>query len=181
MRIHRKRLQSHLRRGGLIAYATESCFGLGCDPRNPLALKRLLRLKRRPARKGLIVIADAPHRLCGLVQLDALHRVDNLDDYWPGPYTLLLPKGKAAPRLLTGKHNKLAVRIPGLRSARELSRLAGMALVSTSANRAGKVSIKHARECRRQFGDKVWVIPGLTGGRKQPSTILDLDKGLRLR
>ncbi|MBM4190566.1 MAG: Sua5/YciO/YrdC/YwlC family protein, partial [Betaproteobacteria bacterium] len=51
-------LQHHLRHGGVIAYATESCFGLGCDPRNRVAVQRLLRLKGRPQAKGLILIAS---------------------------------------------------------------------------------------------------------------------------
>jgi tRNA A37 threonylcarbamoyladenosine synthetase subunit TsaC/SUA5/YrdC len=56
-----RRIAAHLRRGGLIAYPTESCYGLGCDPDNRTAVLRLLKLKRRPQRKGLILIA-AHHR-----------------------------------------------------------------------------------------------------------------------
>ena len=56
-------LRAHLRRGGLIAYPTESCYGVGCDPRNPRALKRLIRLKGRSAAKGMLLIADRFRRL----------------------------------------------------------------------------------------------------------------------
>ena len=57
MHIPYRRIAAHLRRGGLIAYPTESCYGLGCDPDNRTAVQRLLRLKQRPQHKGLILIA----------------------------------------------------------------------------------------------------------------------------
>lgn len=181
MRVDGKRLRSWLRGGGLIAYATESCFGLGCHPRNWRALGRLLHLKRRPAHKGLIVIGDHPQRFGTLLQRGALQAVPQWIAQWPAPLTLLLPAGAACLPRLRGRHAKLAVRVPDHTVARELCRLAGSALVSTSANRAGRPSIRTARECRRQFGSRVWVVDGRIGKRRQPSTIIDPEQGWRLR
>ena len=64
----REPLRAYLRRGGLIAYPTESCYGLGCDPLNPGAVRRLARLKGRPVGRGLILIADRFERFRQLVQ-----------------------------------------------------------------------------------------------------------------
>lgn len=181
MRYARRRLRSWLGCGGLIAYATESCFGLGCDPRNRAALTRLLQLKRRPAHKGLLVIGDRLQRFGRLLQRDALANAAEWTAQWPAPLSLLLPKGPACLPRLSGRHAKLGVRIPDHANARRLCQVAGMPLVSTSANRSGRPSIRTARECRRQFGRQVWVLPGRIGKRRQPSIIIDPEKGQRLR
>ena len=75
----------------------------------------------------------------------------------------------------------LAVRVPDLATARFLCRAAGTALVSTSCNRAGKKACCTEREVRRQFGKQVMILGGRTGGRKQPSQIIDWASGKRLR
>ena len=176
-----RRLRHWLIAGGLIAYPTESCYGLGCHPHHAAALLRLLRLKRRPAHKGLIVIADHAQRFGRLLALGAIHSAQTWVEQWPAALTVLLPKGPASLYRLKGKHPKLAVRVPDHAGARRVCQQAGMALVSTSANQAGKKSIKTARECQRQFGRHVWVLPGRIGKRRAPSTIIDPDNGQRLR
>ncbi len=181
MQAFRQQLRHWLHCGGLIAYPTESCYGLGCLPRNQRALLRLLRLKRRPAHKGLIVIGDNQERFGRLLAKGEIERAQTWAQQWPAPLTLLLNKGPATTYRLSGKHPKLAVRVPAHAQARQLCTIAGSPLVSTSANLAGKKSIKTARECKRQFGSRVWVLPGRIGKRRAPSTIIDPDNGQRLR
>lgn len=176
-----RRLRAHLGRGGLVAYATESCFGLGCDPRNRRAVERLLRLKGRPRRKGLILIgsgADQFRRYLAPMP-EALQA--RLPEWWPGPVTLLLPVSRHCPVWLRGRHTKLAVRVTAHTGAARLCRRLGMALVSTSANRSGHKSLKTAAACRRAFGSQVLVLPGRIGARKRPSTILDPERAQVLR
>lgn len=94
-------LRAHLRHGGIIAYPTESCYGLGCDPRNPCALKRLIRLKGRDAAKGLLLIADHLKRLQPFMRpLSAIDRA-RMQRAWPGPVTWVVPASAACPPLLT--------------------------------------------------------------------------------
>lgn len=175
------RLRAHLARGGLIAYATESCFGLGCDPGNRRAVERLLRLKGRPRPKGLIVIgAEAAQFRRYLAPLPESLQV-RLPEWWPGPVTLLLPVSRACPPWLKGRHPKLAVRVTAHAGAARLCRRLGMALVSTSANRSGHKPLKTAAACRRAFGAQVRVLPGRIGVRKRPSTILDPQQARVLR
>lgn len=174
-------IRAHLRAGGVIAYATESCFGLGCDPRNTDAIKKILRLKRRPWHKGLIVVASEPAQLRQLVQPLTPEQRAFTRQYWPGPYTFLLPRTRRAPRVLGGRHAKLAVRISAHPDVQRLCSALDMALVSTSANRAGCKPIKSTRECRRQFGTQVMVLPGRIGKRKRPSTIMDIETQKILR
>jgi L-threonylcarbamoyladenylate synthase len=174
-------LRAHLKRGGLIAYPTESCYGLGCDPRNPRALKRLIRLKGRGATKGLLLIADHFKRLQPFVTpLPAVERA-RMQKSWPGPVTWVVPASSACPPLLTGGRPTIAVRVTAHPGAARLCRSLGMALVSTSANKSGRRPAKTAAECRRIFGARVRVIAGRIGTRKRPSTLIDLATGTLLR
>ena len=175
----RSRLLRHLRTGGLVAYATESCYGLGCDPSHPGAVRRLLRLKRRPQSKGLILVSDRLARLEPYLQkLDVATR-NYVARHWPGPVSLLLPA--RAPRWLTGVHAKLAVRVSAHPDTARLCRHLRMALVSTSANRSGAKPAKTEAQCRRLFGARVWVLPGKIGARGRPSTLMDYPSGRILR
>lgn len=176
-----RRIRAYLRRGGVIAYATESCFGLGCDPRNPRAVAKILALKGRPRHKGLILIgADIGQFRPYLAPIPAA-LARRLADWWPGPHTLLLEKSRRCPPWLSGKFTKLAVRVTAHAEAARLCRRLGMALVSTSANLAGRRSLRTADQCRRQFGRQVLVLAGRVGPRKRPSTILDPLGGAVLR
>jgi len=142
---------------------------------------RILRLKRRPKSKGLILIASEFAQLAPFLAPVPTELQSRLGDWWPGPYTLLLPVARDCPRWLTGAHRKLAVRVTAHPEAARLCHALGMALVSTSANLAGKKMLKTATACRRAFGSKVMVLPGRIGKRRRPSTILDPESGGILR
>lgn len=174
-------LRKRLQQGALIAYPTESCFGLGCDPGNRDAVKRLLRIKRRPQHKGLILVAADIRQLKRYIAPLSAEQLSRLSSTWPGPHTWLIPASKHCPAWLRGRHASIACRISAHPVVSRLCHGTGMALVSTSANRAGGKAIKSARECMRQFGRQVIVIPGRIGRRNRPSTIQDLVSGKILR
>lgn len=174
-------LRAYLRRGGVIAYPTESCYGLGCDPRNPRALRRLIRLKGRSADKGLLLVADRLQRLESFIlPLRATDRT-RIKRTWPGPVTWVVPASATCPPQLTGGRSTIAVRVTAHPGAARLCRRLGMALVSTSANKSGRKPAKTAAECRRIFGRRVRVIAGRIGQRRRPSTLIDLATGTILR
>jgi L-threonylcarbamoyladenylate synthase len=166
-----RRIAAHLRRGGLIAYPTESCYGLGCDPDNRIAVQRLLKLKQRPQHKGLIVIASSYRQVARYLPPLTLAQQQQLSLAGAQAITYLMPAHHSTPRWLRGAHDTLAVRLTAHRQAAQLCRSANSALVSTSANRSGRRPAKTCAECRRLFGRKVWVLPGRVGKRKKPSTI----------
>lgn len=176
-----QRLRAHFRRGGLIAYPTESCFGLGCDPRNPRAVRVLLRLKARPQSKGLILIAAAARQLRGYIAPLADTHWRKIGNTWPGPNTWLIRAGKKCGGWLRGKHDTLAVRVTAHAGAAALCRALRSPLVSTSANLAGHHPLKSAAACRKAFGARVLVVPGRIGKHRKPSTIRDLASGRVLR
>lgn len=170
----------HLTPHQVIAYPTESCYGLGCDPRSRRAVLQILKLKRRPQAKGLILIASHPLQLARYVTRDAL-RAALASGFWPGPVTLLLAASKQCPVWLRGRHNTLAVRLTAHRLAVRLCNKYGTALVSTSANRSGQKALKQARQVQRVFGQQVRVIHGKIGKANRPSVIRDLVTGQILR
>jgi L-threonylcarbamoyladenylate synthase len=174
-------LRAYVRRGGVVGYPTESCYGLGCDPRNVRALRRLVALKGRSAAKGLLLIADRFARLRPFVRPLAPAELARMKRSWPGPVTWVVPASTACPALLTGGRPTIAVRVTAHPGAARLCRSLGMALVSTSANKSGRKSAKTAAECRRIFGARVRVIAGRIGRRRRPSTLIDLATGTVLR
>jgi L-threonylcarbamoyladenylate synthase len=176
-----RRLVAHLKRGGLIAYPTESCYGLGCDPANRTAVLRLLKLKQRPQRKGLILIASHCQQLEHYLQPLTPADQAKLRHEGAQAVTYLMPVRPSAPRWLRGAHDTLAVRLSAHPFARQLCRSAGSALVSTSANRSGQRPAKTYADCRRLFGNRVWVLRGRVGKRKQPSTIRAWSDGKIIR
>ena len=167
-----------LRQGGVVAYATEFCFGLGCDPTNRAAVLRLLRLKRRPVRKGLIVLAADVAQLAPYVMEFPAPVLAS----WPGPHTWLLRPKPTVPGWITGAHDRLAARVTAHRQAAALCRAAGMAIISTSANRAGEQPARSDRDVRRRFGHGVdYVLSGQVGDALAPTPIRDADTGKLLR
>lgn len=174
-------LHHYLRAGGVIAYATESCFGLGCDPCSRLGVQRILRLKGRPQHKGLILIASKATQLRHYMAPLSADEYQQLGAKRPRPHTWLVPTAAHCPVWLSGRHTSIAVRITAFPPARQLCQASNMALVSTSANRSGHAPAKTTRQCKQLFGDRVRVIAGLTAGNKRPSTIQDLRSGRVLR
>lgn len=177
-----KKLKAHLKSGGVIAYPTESCYGLGCLPTHSRALLRVIDLKKRPQHKGMIVIGASFSQLQPLLKKPSEKTFEMLSQVWPAPKTFLLPsESQVLPHLRGKGRRKLAVRVPAHEGARQICKDLNTALVSTSCNRAGKRACKTEREVRRQFGRKVWVIGGLVGKQKSPSQIIDGETGRRLR
>jgi L-threonylcarbamoyladenylate synthase len=166
-----RHIAAHLRHGGLIAYPTESCYGLGCDPNNRSAVLRLLRLKQRPQHKGLILIAADYSQVARYLHPLTPAEQQKLRIAGAQAVTYLMPALSSAPRWLRGSHDTLAIRLTAHKQAAQLCRGVGSALVSTSANRSGQRPAKTCAQCRRLFGSRVWVLPGRVGKNRKPSTI----------
>jgi L-threonylcarbamoyladenylate synthase len=179
--ISSRRLAAHLKRGGVIAYPTESCYGLGCDPANRKAVQRILKLKQRPQRKGLILIASSYQQVMRYVQPLSPADQSKAQNDGAQAVTYLMPVRHSTPRWLRGEHETLAVRLTAHAFAKQLCLRARSALVSTSSNRSGQRPAKTFAECQRLFGKKVWVLRGQVGKRKQPSTIRAWSDGKIIR
>jgi L-threonylcarbamoyladenylate synthase len=168
--------------GGVIAYPTEGVWGLGCDPLNAHACRRILALKRRGPGKGFILIASGFAQIAPFLAALTPAKLKPVKAGWPGPVTWLLPAASWVPAHLTGGRDTLAVRVTAHPVARALCERYGGPVVSTSANASGRAPARNALQVHRQFGARVdYVLAGELGGLRGPTPIRDLASGRVLR
>ncbi len=167
-----------LRGGGLVAFPTETVYGLGADAANADALRTLYEVKRRPADHPVIVhLADAA-QMAGWAERvpESAHRLART--FWPGPLTLILCRGRGVSDLVTGGQDTVALRVPAHPVAQRLLARFGGGIAAPSANRHGRVSATTAAHVRDEFGEAVACL--LDGGQTEvgiESTIVDLSRG----
>ena len=151
-----------LRAGELVAFPTETVYGLGANANNPEAVRKIFRLKRRPANHPVIVHLDDPKYLQRWV-LDMPPEAQALADaFWPGPLTLVMKRAPAVHDVITGGQETVAVRIPSHPVAQQLLNAFGGGIAAPSANRFGHVSPTRAEHVREEFGDELKLV--LDGG-----------------
>lgn len=173
---------SVLKQGGVIAYPTEYCFGLGCDPRSQRAVQRILDIKNRLVEQGLILIAADIFQVKNYADLDAALMQSQIEESWPGPVTWTLPCQPDTPSWIKGKHNSVAMRVTAHDLCSQLCKQYGDAIVSTSANRHGQPAMLSAEGVISQMSDEVdYIIEAQVGGAKQASQIKDSMTGDILR
>ena len=173
-----------LRHGGVIAYPTEAVWGLGCDPFDPVAVRRLLKIKQREESKGLIVISAELAQIAAFIDLDALpiERLKEVRASWPGPHTWVLPCPARIPTWLRGKHQTIALRISAHKRVVALCNAFGGPIVSTSANLAGREPARTIDALDPALLAQIdGVLDGLTGGLEAPTPIRDAASGTVLR
>lgn len=171
-----------VRGGGVIAYPTEAVFGLGCLPRSRTAVERVLAIKRRSWRKGLILVGASFAQLERYAVLPPEPRRSEVLASWPGPHTWVLDARPGAPRWITGGRSSIAVRVTAHPIARALCLAVGEALVSTSANVSRRPPHRRLLTLRRDLGRRVdRVVAGPLGGLAQPTAIRDGRSGRVLR
>jgi len=131
-----ERIGAIVRGGGVVAYPTETFYGLGALARDGDALDRLARAKGRPEGKPLPLVAADAAMVEEVARLEGLAR-RLAEHFWPGPLTLVLPALPGLPTAVTGGTGTVGIRVPGSEVARALCRAAGGPIVSTSANPSG--------------------------------------------
>ena len=173
-----------LRRGGVIAYPTEAVWGLGCDPFDQAAVRRLLEIKQRPVEKGLILIAGSRAQFDGLLDWEALSpdQRDAVLASWPGPNTWVVPATATVPCWIRGDHAGVAVRVSAHPVVVALCAAFGGPLVSTSANPAGAEPPRglDAMDAGLRAALDA-LVDGETGDLQRPTPIRDARGGDTLR
>lgn len=172
-----------MRQGGVIAYPTETVWGLGCDPANPQAVERILEIKRRPEAKGLILISGQANSLEPLLAPLPNDLKQRFLEKQTSPTTWLVPDVlDQVPRCVKGQFSSVAVRLTDFTTVAELTKAFGGPIVSTSANRAGQEPASSPFKLQQVFADELdYVLPAALGGFEKPSTIKDLQTNQVLR
>ena len=172
-----------LKSGGIIAYPTEAVYGLGCDPFNEIAVKKLLTLKKRPITHGLILLAHSWSVLAKYTLPVAPQLLSKALETWPGPNTWLFPaRLDLVPTWIRGEHQSVALRVTAHPLAKDLCEAFAGPIVSTSANLHGQPTTKTAAEVRLQFQSGIdYILEGETGNLTKPTPIYDVISGKMLR
>ena len=151
-----------IKEGNLVAFPTETVYGLGADGLNPLAVAKIFEAKKRPAFNPLIL------HITNLKQFEMISGSGNpsikklIDNFWPGPLTLVLPKKDIVPDIVTAGNETVAIRMPDHPTALELIDMVGNPIAAPSANTFGHLSPTTAQHVVNQLGSKVDLV--LDGG-----------------
>jgi L-threonylcarbamoyladenylate synthase len=151
-----------LRAGELVAFPTETVYGLGANANNPDAVRKIFRAKGRPSTHPVIVHIDHPRYLQRWVRDLPVEAKKLADAFWPGPLTLVAKRAPAVNDVITGGQDTVAIRVPNHPVAQQLLNAFGGGIAAPSANRYGSVSPTRVEHVREEFGDEIKVV--LDGG-----------------
>ncbi len=179
-----------IKSGNIIAYPTESVYGLGCDPQNRDAVRRILQIKQRSYKKGLILVASNVEQIIPYMNNPSPQILSRLVASSNQVITWLIPANKNVSVLLTGEHKmgkdvsckKIAIRLSRHPIIHSLCQQLGHPIVSTSANIGGKAMIRSANKVKLRFKNKIkYILNGQLGEQIKPSEIRDIISNLQIR
>ena len=164
-----------IKSGGLVAFPTETVYGLGADGLNPIAVAKIFEAKKRPSFNPLILHIAKKEWLKKFAIVNDKRISLLVDKFWPGPLTLVLPKTDTVPDIVTSGNPTVAIRMPDHKVALELIEKSETPIAAPSANKFGHLSPTDAGHVKKSLGDKVDII--LDGGKSPvgvESTIIEL-------
>jgi L-threonylcarbamoyladenylate synthase len=171
----RRRAAASVAAGGIVAFRTDTFYGLGVDPFNEGALRALNDLKGREGKPVLLLVAEGAGAARFLRDDSGLFR-ELSERFWPGALTIVAGARAGVSELLTAGTGTVGVRLPGDEAAREIVRACGGALTATSANPSGSPPARTALEAARYFpGGLSLVIDGGESLHERPSTVLSVE------
>ena len=144
-----------LQEGGLVAFPTETVYGLGADAFNPRAVARIFEVKGRPLFDPLIVHISRIDQMERIAYVDTPLSLKLADAFWPGPLMLVIPKRDIIPHIVTAGLPTVAVRMPAHPVALQLIQLAQRPIAAPSVNLFGRISPTTARHVYNQLGDRI--------------------------
>lgn len=164
---------AHIKSGGIAGIPTETYYGLAVDPENEKALNKLFRVKQRPDSKPVLVLISTRDQLKSLVSDIPDTYLHLMDEFWPGPLTLVFPARPEVSKLLTAGTGTVGIRLTPHPVARALVEAMGKPITATSANISGKPPARSASDVGRMFGDKIdCIVDGGESGEELPSTVV---------
>ena len=165
-----------IKMGGLVIYPTDTVYGLGCDPLNVEATKRIFKIKGERKKPLPILASDGRHAEKIAYLNEKARKI--IARFWPGPLTIVVPKKPILPNGVTSNLDSVGVRVPDHEIAVKLINLSGGFLTGTSANKTGEKPPRTVLEVAEELGKEVDLI--LDGGRTplgSSSTVIDLISG----
>jgi L-threonylcarbamoyladenylate synthase len=163
-----------LRAGGVVAFPTDTFYGLGADALNADAVRQVFHAKGRDDRRPLPLLIDGPDDVLKVAREFPEGARRLAEKFWPGPLTIVLPARKEVPGEVTAGTGGVGVRVPDHETPRKLVRMLGRPVTGTSANTSGTPPHKTAAAVRADIGARVdMVLSGACGKHEAPSTVID--------
>jgi len=167
-----------IKRGGIVAFPTETYYGLAVDPESPAAVNSLFRIKKRQTNKPLLLLIENREQLQWVTEQVPPEFLPLMDKYWPGPLTLVFQAKHEICQQLTGNTGTIGVRISSHPIASELVKRVGKPITATSANISGHPPACTAKEVRNMFGNSLsHIIDGGQTAAGLCSTVLGCHAG----
>ncbi len=178
-----QQIVNQLQHGAVIAYPTDTIWGLGCHPQYLRAVRRIQQIKRRSLQKALILLSSSVDYLYGYVDEQLLdQQADRIRTPRTRPVTWVCKADPDCPEWLTGGLPSIAIRISDIQPIRQLSAGIQAPLISTSANISGRPNARNGLAVHKLFRDQVdFIIDGFDTGGSQASQIIDLQSGKIIR
>ncbi len=150
----------HIKEGRIVAFPTETVYGLGANALNPLAVAKIFELKERPSFDPLIVHISDYAQLNEITTSNDERITKIAEKFWPGPLTMVLPKSHGVPNIVTSGLPTVGVRMPNHQIALELIRMSNCPIAAPSANKFGRISPTTAAHVRKQLPNVDFIIDG---------------------
>lgn len=171
----------YIKQGKLVAFPTETVYGLGANAFNPNAVAKIFELKERPSFDPLIVHIANIEQMAQLILRNDERAYCLARKFWPGPLTLVLPKSKFVPEIVTSGLPDVGIRMPQNQIALELIRKSGCPIAAPSANKFGRISPTTAAHVKKQLPGVDYILDGGKTSIGIESTIISLtDKGFQI-
>lgn len=169
-------------RGGVIAFRTDTFYGLGADPFNAGAVQKVKDLKGREGNKPILVLISDVEQLGRLIENRSAAFDELAKQFWPGALTIIGEATGQLPSELTAGTKSVGVRLPNDERVRSVVRACGGALTATSANPSGEPAARSAAEALHYFGETVdLIVDGGAATTDQPSTVVDTTSGSEVK
>lgn len=164
-----------LKKGGIVAFPTDTFYGLGADAANDEAVKKIYSIKERDYYKPILILMDNKDKVSKYVKDMPQIAKKLIDKFWPGPLTIIFYASPAISQSLLGRGNKIGIRIPNNPITLLFLKAAGCPVTATSANISGRPSPSDPEEVKKSLGEKIDIIldAGRTTGIKE-STVIDV-------
>ncbi|GAB1414694.1 L-threonylcarbamoyladenylate synthase [Paludibacter sp.] len=171
----------HIKDGKLVAFPTETVYGLGADALNPYAVAKIFELKERPTFDPLIVHIASTDDIARLTKTNDERVYKLAERFWPGPLTIVLPKSDLVPDIVTSGLETVGIRMPNHPIALKLIQESGCPIAAPSANKFGQLSPTTAKHVSKQLPDVDFLIDGGDSTVGIESTIISLnDRGFEI-
>ena len=174
--MNREKAAEYIRKGNLVAFPTETVYGLGANALDPLAVLKIFELKERPAFDPLIVHIASIENASQLADTTNDKFYQLAEKFWPGPLTIVLPKKKIIPDIVTSGLTTVGIRMPDHKIALELIKQSGCPIAAPSANKFGRISPTSAEHVKKYFPEIDYIIDGGKTHVGIESTVINLYK-----